>query len=444
MFKASNLVRKSFATLIAIGLLLSACTPPATPAPTKAPTAVPPKPTAVPPTAVVVPPTAAPTAAPVAPTAAPTEAAMGPFVSKPSSHVLGNGFICPEPAAKMELTSKDLNLFVWTEYIPQDIIDCFEAVYGVAVNRDEYSSNEDMYAKLSQGSTNYDLVQPTDYIVSLMIRQNLLQKLDQSKLPVLAYFDPNYLNLGFDPNNEYTIPYEAGTDGIIYNADTVATPPTSYADLFNSEYAGRIVVLDDPRAIIGAVLLTLGYDVNTTDEKQLNEAKVKLAELAKSIKLFDSDSPKSALIAGDVDLGITWTGEAFLAGNENPALKYIYPTEGAVIWQDNYAIPKNAPHLDAAYAWLNYSMQPDLFWLMLRDFPYTNPVKGALDYAKDNPLVVKDADGNDVTAADLYQAYNDSPVTNTPAADLKKGHRIDDVGDALPLYDKIWTEIKGQ
>jgi spermidine/putrescine-binding protein len=438
MFKSSKTIKKSLAALIAIGLLLSACTPAATPVPPK-PTAVPPQPTPVPPTVAV-----PPTAAPAAPTAAPTEAATAPFVSKPSTHVMDDGFVCPEPQTKMPVTSKDLNLFVWTEYVPQDIIDCFQAVYSINVNRDEYSTNEDMYAKLSQGSTNYDLVQPTDYIVSLMIRQGLLQKLDKSKLPVLAYFDLNYLNLGFDPNNEYTIPYEAGTDSIVYNADKVTTPPTSFADLWKPEYAGHLVMLDDSRAIIGATLLTLGYDVNTKDAKQLDQAKAKLAQLAKGVKLFDSDSPKTALIAGDVDLGITWTGEAFLAGNENPAIKYIYPTEGAVIWQDNYAIPKNAPHLDAAYAWLNYSMQPDLFWLMLRDFPYTNPVKGALSYAYGNQLIVKDADGNDVTPDKLYGAYILSPVTNTPIDALRAGHRIDDVGDALPLYDKIWTEIKGQ
>ncbi len=188
--------------------------------------------------------------------------------------------------------------------------------------------------------------------------------------------------------------------------------------------------------------MTLGYDVYTTDDKQLQEAKAKLAELAKGITLYDSDSPKTALIAGDVDLGITWTGEAFLAAQEKPSIKYVYPTEGVVIWQDNYAIPKNAPHLDAAYAWLNYTMQPDLFWMMLRDFPYTNPSKGALDFAKNSTAKVTDVNGNETTLADLYKKYIESPITNTPQEALKAGHRIDDVGDALPKYDQIWTEIK--
>ena len=227
-------------------------------------------------------------------------------------------------------------------------------------------------------------------------------------------------------------------------ADTVKEAPKSYADLWTPEFisAGRMVTLDDSRVGIGATLLTLGYDVNTTDDKQLEEAKAKLSELAKGITLYDSDSPKTALIAGDVDLGITWTGEAFLAAQENPAITYVYPTEGVIVWQDNYAMPKDAPHADAAYAWLNYTMQPDLFWLMLRDFPYTNPSQGALEYAKSNTMKVLDVDGNETTPADLYTKYIESPITNTPPEALKAGHRIEDVGDALPKYDQIWTEIK--
>lgn len=357
--------------------------------------------------------------------------------------VTSAGFECPAPEPRMEVTSKELNLFVWTEYIPPDVKECFELVYGIKVNHDEYSSNEEMYAKLSAGGANYDLVQPTDFIVSLMIRQGLLQKLDQSKLAIMENFDPNYLNFPFDPGNEYTLPYQAGTDAIVVNTDTVQNVPTAWADLWKPEYAGKMVFLDDSRATIGMVLLTLGYDVNTKDAQQLEEAKAKLAELVPSVKLFDSDSPKTALIAGDADLGMTWTGEAFLAQLENPAIQYVYPTEGAILWQDNYAIPTGAPHLDAAYAWLNYTMQGNLFWLMLRDFPYTNPNQAALDYAKNSTMEITDADGNPTTPAAIYEAYFNSPITNTPPEAIQNGHRIDDVGDALPLYDQIWTEVKG-
>lgn len=444
MFKSSNTLWRGLTVLMILSMVLAACAPAATPAPQ--PTTAPAQPTAVPQ------PTEKPTEAPKATeTSAATEPPKAteppppaPFVSTSSGKKSPSGFDCPAPANKIEVKSKELNLFVWTEYIPQDIIDCFEAVYGVKINRKEYSSNEEMYASLSKGSSIYDIVQPTDYIVGLMVRQGLLQKIDHSQLPALQYFDPNYLDLSFDKGNEYTIPYEAGTDSIVYNADAIKNPPTSYADLWNPDFisAKRMIALDDSRAVIGATLLTLGYDVNTKDPKQLDEAKAKLAELAKGIKLYDSDSPKTALIAGDADLGIVWTGDVELAHRENPAITFVYPKEGPIIWQDNYAIPKDAPHLDAAYAWLNYSMQPDLFWLMLRDFPYTNPNKAALDFASTSTLPVKDADGNDTTPQALYQQYIASPITNTPPEAIKAGHRIDDVGDATPLYDKIWTEIK--
>lgn len=342
-----------------------------------------------------------------------------------------SGFVCPAPQPRMEVTSRELNLFVWTEYIPEEMIECFQRVYGIRVNRDEYSANEEMYAKLRAGGANYDLVMPTDYFVGLMIRQGMLQKLDKNRLAVLDHFDPNYLNQAFDPGNEYTVPYQAGTDAIIVNTEKVKEPVTAFADLWRPEFARRIVSVDDSRTVIGITLLTLGYDINTKDPAQLEEARVKLARLIPNIKVFDSDSPKTALIGGDVDLGIVWTGEAALAKQENPAFEYVYPVEGPILWQDNWAIPVNAPHLDAAYAWLNYTLQPDLFWLTLRDFPYNNPHKAALEWARTNQ-------------PELYEAYIGSPITNIPPEVMKRGHRVEDVGEATPLYDRIWTEVKGQ
>jgi spermidine/putrescine-binding protein len=434
--KGSTLFR-FLVVLAVLSMILTACGgKTATPAATQAPAT---EPVATEAPATEVPATEAATATEASTSAATT------FTSTLSDKTAPSGFVCPEPNPRVEVTSKELNLFVWTDYIPQDILDCFELVYDIKINRDEYSSNEEMYAKLTGGATSYDIVQPTNNFVAPMIRNEMLQKLDKSKLTIMGFFDPKYLNLPFDPNNEYTIPYEAGTDAIVYNADVITDPPTSWADLWKPGCASNnMIMLDGAHDIIGAALLSLGYDVNTKDPKQLDEAKAKLQELAPCIKLYDSDSPKTALIAGDADLGITWTGDAFLAGQENPAIKYVYPKEGAILWQDNFAVLKDAPHVDAAYAWLNYSMQPDVFWTMLRDWPYTNPNQGALDFAKGNSMEVSDVNGNPTTLSAIYDAYINSPVTNTPAADLKAGHWLDDLGDASPLYDQIWTEVKGQ
>jgi spermidine/putrescine-binding protein len=343
-------------------------------------------------------------------------------------NVTSSGFECPAAEFPMEVISTELNLFVWTEYIPSDMQECFELVYGIKVHRDEYSSDEDMYDGLTAGGSNYDLVQPSDYIAAMMTRQDLLQEIDHAKLPVMKNFNPDYLDFEFDPGNRYTIPYLVGTDAIVVNTGKVGNIPQSWADLWKPEYAGHMVFLDDPRAVIGVTLLALGYDVNTTDPAQLEEAGNKLAELVPNIKVFDSDSPQTVLLAGAVDLGMTWSGEAYIAHQENPNIEYVFPTEGAILWQDNWAMLKNAPHADAAYAWLNYTNQGNISWMVLRDFPYTNPNQAALDFAKNNHK-------------EMYDAYMNSPITNTPASVIKKGHRIAEVGDTLSIYEQIWAEV---
>ncbi len=434
-----KLLYKLSAVLLAFGVLLTACggqTVSATPAPIA---------TAEPATVAAQPPTAtqsssstqAPTAAAPMPTYAPPA-----FTSQPSGKSASDGFNCPEPNPRMPVTSKELNLFVWTTYVPQDFFECFEKVYGISVNYDEYSNNEDMIAKVSSGANSYDLVQPTDYAAAMMIHQGMLEKMEHSQLPALANFDPGSLNLPFDPGNQYTIPYEDGLDAIVVNTAAVKDVPKSWADLWKPEYQGQMVFADDSRDVIGLTLLTLGFDVNTTDKSQLDQAKQKLAQLTPGIKKYDSDSPHSDLIAGDVNLGETWTGEAFMAQQALPSIQFIYPTEGSIIWQDNWAMLKDARHADAAYAWLNYTNQPDMFWMMLTNYMYTNPNAAALAYSKGNSMPVTDINGNSTTLGAVYDTYINSPITNPPLSAIQAAHRIDDVGALTPLYDQIWTEVK--
>ncbi|MFZ1042034.1 MAG: extracellular solute-binding protein [Anaerolineales bacterium] len=436
--KRSILVKLS-AGLLALSILLTACGGGQAPqaAPTTAPTQLvdatqPPAATQVP-----VATQASTTASAPVPTFAPPA-----FTSQPSGKSAADGFNCPAANPHMKVTSKELNLFVWTTYVPQDFYECFEKVYGISVNYDEYSNNEDMIAKVSSGADSYDLVQPTDYAASMMIHQGMLQKLDHSQLPVLANFDPGSLNLAFDPGNQYTIPYEDGLDAIVVNTAAVKDVPKSWADLWKPEYQGQMVFADDSRDVIGLTLLTLGFDVNTTDKSQLDQAKQKLAQLTPGIKKYDSDSPHSDLIAGDVNLGETWTGEAFMAQQALPSIQFIYPTEGSIIWQDNWAMLKDARHADAAYAWLNYTNQPDMFWMMLTNYMYTNPNAAALVYSKGNSMPVTDINGNSTTLGAVYDTYINSPITNPPHSAIQAAHRIDDVGALTPLYDQIWTEVK--
>jgi spermidine/putrescine transport system substrate-binding protein len=347
-----------------------------------------------------------------------------------ATQVASSGFVCPQPSPRVKFESKEINIFTWTEYVPADIIECFGLVYGVKVNADYFSSNEELYSKMSIGANlnPYDVIHPSDYMIKVLIRKGILSKLDLSKLPNKKNLDAD-LTKAYGDTLDYVVPYQMGTQAIVYNSKTVSSPPASWADLWDSQYKGRIVSVDDSRVIIGMALLTLGYDVNSTDPAQLAQAKQKLLELMPNIRVFDSDSPKTALIAGDVDLGIVWNGEAFLAQQENPDFEYVFPREGSIIFFDGMGIPVNAPHPDISYAWFNYLLQGDVFWLTLVDYPYTNPNQAALEFAKANH-------------PDVYDAYINSPITNTPADIFAKGHSVEDLGNALSMYDQIWTEIK--
>lgn len=359
-----------------------------------------------------------------------TACAAGGGPASTDEPVTSGGFACPQPSPRVEFESREINIYTWAEYVPADIFDCFGLVYDVKVNVDYFSSNEELYSKVSlgEGINPYDVIHPSDYMIGVLIREGLMQALDPARIPNLANLDAGLIEAYGDTLN-YLVPYQMGTQGIVYNTETVKPPPTSWADLWNPEYEGRIVAVDDNRVIIGAALLTLGYDVNDADPDHLAEAKQKLLDLMPNIRAFDSDSPKTPLIAGDVDLGIVWNGEAFLTQTEDPRFEYVFPAEGSIIFYDGMGISPSAPHPDAAYAWFNYLLQGDVNWLALVDYPYTNPNKAALEYAKTN-------------APEVYEAYMASPITNTPAEEFERGHEVKDLGEALLLYDELWTEVK--
>jgi spermidine/putrescine-binding protein len=326
--------------------------------------------------------------------------------------------------------STELNLYAWSEYIPQALLDGFTKDTGIKVNYDTYSSNEELMAKLQAGASGYDVIIPSDYTVVILAKQNLLDKLDMAQLPNFKNIDDRFKNLEYDPGNEYTVPYQWGTTCLVVDTSKVSRPITKWADLWDPEFSQRVVLLDDEREVLGMVLMTLGYDRNSVDPGQLDQAKAKLLELMPNVRLFDSDSPKTALLAGEVWLGQTWNGEAAIAHGENSNIDYIFPEEGCGIWYDNLAIPKGAPHKDAAHAFINYVMDPQQSILITQEFPYSNPNKAALDLLKTQ----------DPT---MYEAYMSSAATNPTAEDLAKTYLVKDVGDATPMWDRIWTEVKG-
>ena len=326
--------------------------------------------------------------------------------------------------------SKEVNLYAWSEYVPQALLDGFTEETGIKVNYDAYSSNEELLAKLQAGASGYDVIIPSDYIISIMIKQGMLEELDLSAIPNFQNIGEEFKNLAFDPGNKYTVPYQWGTSCLVVDTSKVTRPITKWADLWDPEFAGKVVLLDDEREVLGMVLAVLGYDKNSTDPAQLEEAKAKFSELMPSVRLFDSDSPKTALLAGEVWLGQTWNGEAANAHNENPDIAYVFPEEGCTVWYDNLAIPAGAPHQDAAVALINYILGAEASVLITEEFPYSNPNVAGLELLKtENP--------------ELYEAYMSYSATNPSAEDMQRLELIQDVGEATSLWDRIWTEVKG-
>lgn len=354
-------------------------------------------------------PAATPTAAPA--TAAPqaTEAAAQP----------------PAPA------SKELNLYGWSDYVPQQLLDDFTAKYGIKVNYDTYSSNEEMLAKIQAGASGYDLIIPSDYTVDLMRKQDMLEPIDLTQIPNFKNLDPRFTNRDYDPGNKYSIPYQWGTTALAYDKTKVPFEPKKWSDLWDPRFKGKLVMLDDEREVTGMALQMLGLDKNSIDPAQLDQAKQKLVELKPNIVLFNSDDPETALITGEAVAGLVFNGNAALAKAENANIDYICPQEGCGLWFDNLAIPKGAPHKDAAMAFMNFLLEPKESILITKEFPYSNPNTAALEYLK----------ANDATTYDTYMSF---AATNPPATFLANTVMVKDVGAATTLYDQLWTDFKGQ
>jgi spermidine/putrescine-binding protein len=318
----------------------------------------------------------------------------------------------------------ELNIFVWTEYLPDSVVDKFEEETGIKVNVSTYSSNEDMLAKVkSEAAGAYDILQPSDYMVAQLISQGMLAELDFDQLPNFSHIGESYKNPSYDPGNKYSVPYMGGAGAIVVNKAKVDRDITSYADLFDPSLAGQLVVLDDFRAVIGMTNKALGYDMNETDPEKLAATSEKLAELKKNVVLYDSDSPKSALISGDCAAGMIWSAEIAMAMEEVPSIEVVYPEEGAYLFFDNWVVTKDSPNYDSAMKWIDFMMDPENMAMVLEEFPYLCANTDAI--------------------AIMGDAYSSNPAKNPPADAIAKGSYVQNLeSDVLELYSDMWTKLK--
>lgn len=320
---------------------------------------------------------------------------------------------------------KILNIYAWSDEIPEHVLRQFEKETGIQVNLSTYDNNETMYAKLrSSKQLGYDVVNPSSYFVDRMRKQNMLEKLDKSKLPNMTNISPDYRHANYDPDLTYSIPNVSGVTGLFVNTEYHSlSAVTKWADLWDTKYANQVMLLNDVREVFSMALIMLGYNPNDRDPKHIKEAFTKLQTLMHNVKVFSSEAVASIIIDEDATLGMAWNGDAFKAAKENSAVKFIFPQEGFVIWVDNLVILKNAPHKENAYRFINFMMRPEI--------------------AKEVALATNFATANLAALALLPADIRSNPTIYPPKEILRRGHFQVDVGDeTTSLLEEYWEILK--
>lgn len=317
-----------------------------------------------------------------------------------------------------------LYIYNWTEYMPDEVLTRFTKETGIKVVYSTFDSNEAMYAKLKlTGEKGYDIAVPSTYYVNKMRKENLLQKIDKSKLPNFKNLDPKLLNGSYDPGNEYSVPYLWGTTGLAVNAAEIdPSKVTNWSDLWKPEYKDQILLTNDVREVFHLGLATQGYSGNTTDENEIKAAYDKLRSLIPNVRLFDSESPKQAFLSGEVNIGMIWNGEAFMANQENPDIKYIYPKDGVIIWADSLVIPANARSPELAHKFIDFLLRPEIAKIITEEVGYSSPNLEAVKL--------------------LDEEVRNNRIAYPTVDDLKNAEFQNDIGSAITVYEQYWEKLK--
>ncbi len=314
-----------------------------------------------------------------------------------------------------------LNVYNWGEYINTDVLDIFEEETGIRVVYDTYATNEDLYVKMKQGGSSYDVVFPSDYMIERMIREDLLSEIDLKNIPMIEGVDRKFLDLDYDPENLYSVPYMWGTVGIIYNTTMVDRDLSAWADLWDKEFAGEIIMLNSQRDTLAVALKKLGYSMNTRSVEELEEAKKELIAQKPLVYAYLGDEVKDVMIGGEASIAVVWSGDAAAMIEEDPNLKYVIPTEGTNLWFDAMVIPKNAENKEDAEKFINFMTRPDIAAMNADYIGYSSPIPEAIK------LLPEEVQNSEV-------AYpSDEKLENTEI--------FMDPKDIIGEYDRIWTEI---
>lgn len=335
----------------------------------------------------------------------------------------GNGGESGEPAAE---SKGSITVFNWYDYIDEAVLSQFTKETGYDVKYVCFTTNEEMYAKLSAGGGSYDVIFPSDYIIERMIKEGGLVKLDKSLIPNFENVIEWLKTPGYDPNSEYSVPYMWGTVGILYNTDLVSEEITSWTSMFDPQYKGGVFMMDSYRDSLMAALCMLGYDMNTKDEAQLTEAKDALIQQKQNgiVKGYLVDETKDKMINGEAAMALMWSGDALysISENEGDNLRYVVPSEGSNVWVDGMCIPAGSTNIEGAHAFINFLCGVDVARANMDYIYYSTPIQGVVDSMSEEEL---------------------SNLTLNPTQDIiDRCNFFHDTSEYSEMYEEIWVEIR--
>ncbi|MBM6885208.1 ABC transporter substrate-binding protein [Pseudoflavonifractor phocaeensis] len=315
-----------------------------------------------------------------------------------------------------------VNVYNWGVYIDESVLEDFTAETGIKVVYDTFESNEAMYGVLKNEGASYDVVIPSDYMISRMIEEDMLEPLNFDNIPNFEDVDPALKNPDYDPENLYSVPYMWGLLGIIYNTSMVEETPTSWDIMFDENYSGQILMFNNSRDAIGIALKQLGYSYNTTDENQIKEAVDLLIQQKPLVQSYVMDDIFEKMQSGSAAIGAYYYGDFLTMQEVNPDLAFCLPEEGTNLYVDAMCIPKNAENKENAEIFINYMCSTQAGLKNCEEIWYSSPL-----------LSVREELDPEVSG-DPY-AYPDESILaqcesfkNLPA-------------DTLALYDSEWTRL---
>lgn len=317
--------------------------------------------------------------------------------------------------------TRELNLYLWSNYIAPQTIRRFEERTGAKVNLDVYDSAEALLSKMLAGNPGYDVICPPTYTLAPLIRGGVLAELDKDRLPHLSGTAADFIGQEWDPLNRHSVPYLWGVTGIASDARRVPAID-SWEALLDPRWRGRILMLDDAREAVAFGALLLGQDPNTRDPATLARIRRILADQKPLVRAYDSASFDDAVLSGEVWLAQSWSGQIAKIMKDAPWVRFTIPKEGAMLFVDNLAIPRTAPHPDLALEFLDFVMEPEIAAEIALTTGYSTPSRAGRDL--------------------LPEAVRDNPAMFPSAADMKRLRAFRDLGDAAALHDRLWTEVK--